>query len=127
MKNTIIILGLIGTATAAFGQTTPKQEKKIQQITQNGNNNVVQMSMQAAEGDTITPQTLTQTIIQDGDNLIHIESNATPDSLNKILENVAVDQKGKGNVVSVQGKSGKNNSVQVTQSGSGNSVSIKQN
>lgn len=122
MKNTLLILGLIGSATAAFGQST---EKPKQNIMQKGNGNVVKVEMTGTEGDTLSQQS--HTILQNGNNLIHIESNMSGDSLNKSLENVAVQQKGKNNVVSVQGTGGKNNTVNVVQSGSGNSVSIKQN
>lgn len=122
MKNTLLVLGLIGSATAAFGQSS---EKPNQKIMQKGNGNVVKVEMTGLEGDTLAPQS--RTILQNGNNLVHIESNMPGDSLNKVLENVAVEQKGKNNVVSVQGTGGKNNSVNVVQSGSGNSVSIKQN
>lgn len=126
MKNTIIILGLLGAATTAFGQTTEKKTKP-QQITQDGNNNVVKMNMRAVEGDTLTPETMTRTLTQKGNNLIHIESTMSPDSLAQTMENVAIEQKGKRNVISIDSKGGKGNSVQVSQSGSGNSVNIKQN
>jgi len=122
MKNTLLILGLIGSATTAFGQSA---EKPKQNIMQKGNGNVVSIEMNGPQGDTLSPQS--RTILQKGSNLVHIESNMPGDSLNKSLENVAVEQKGKNNVVSVQGTGGQNNTVNVVQSGSGNSVSIKQN
>lgn len=122
MKNTLLILSLISSASAAFGQSV---EKPKQNIMQKGNGNVVNIEMNGPEGDTLSPQS--RTILQNGNNLVHIESTMPGDSLNKSLENVAVEQKGKNNVVSVQGTGGKNNTVNIVQSGSGNSVSIKQN
>ncbi|MFB9295269.1 hypothetical protein [Persicitalea jodogahamensis] len=121
MKNTILILGLISSATAAFGQTTLKNN----QIVQKGNNNVFKMEMKGADGDTLSPRT--RVITQNGSNQILIDTVATSGSLEETMENVAVSQQGKKNVVSIKTKGGKGNTVQVTQSGSGNSVSIKQN
>ncbi len=121
MKNTLLILGLIGSATAAFGQTTPKNN----QIVQKGNNNVFKMEVKSNEGDTLSPRT--RVITQNGSNQILIDTTAMSGSLEETMENVAVSQRGKSNVVSIETKGGKGNSVQVTQSGSGNTVSIKQN
>ena len=121
MKNTLIILGLIGSATAAFGQTTPKSN----QITQSGHDNVFKMEVKGNDGDTLPSRT--RTIIQSGSNQILIDTTAISGLPDGVLENVAVDQRGKKNVVSIETKGGKGNSVQVTQSGSGNTVSIKQN
>ncbi len=121
MKNLIIILGLVGSATAAFGQTPAKPSP----IVQKGNNNVVKMEINSIDRDTLDRKT--RIISQHGDNQIHIESDSPLDSLRSTLENMAVEQRGKGNVVSVQSNGGKGNKVTVTQSGSGNTVSIKQN
>ena len=122
MKNTLILLvALVGSAAASFGQASPKS----QQIMQKGNKNVVKVEMNGSQGDTLIAPT--RTISQNGDNLIHIESTLPADSLAQAMKNVAVEQQGKGNVVSIKSTGGKGNTVQINQSGSGNSVSIKQN
>lgn len=122
MKNTLILLAaLLGSTVAAFGQTS----QKTQQIMQKGNKNVVKVEMNGTQGDTLVSPT--HMISQNGNNLIHIESTLPADSLARAMENVAVEQQGKGNVVSIKSTGGKGNTVQISQSGSGNSVSIKQN
>lgn len=121
MKNLMLLIGLIGSATTAFGQST----NKTSQIVQKGNKNVINMEVKGNGSDTLAAPT--RIITQHGNNQIHIESTTSPDSLNQVLENVAIEQQGKSNAVSIQSKGGKGNSVQITQSGSGNSISIKQN
>ncbi|WP_373514704.1 hypothetical protein [Persicitalea sp.] len=120
MKNTLLILGLIGSATAVSAQTTPQKN----QIVQQGNNNVFQLEVKGTPGDTL-PRT--RVITQNGTNQILIDTTAVSGSAEGVMENVAVEQRGKKNVVAIETKGGKGNSVQVTQSGSGNTVSIKQN
>ena len=117
----LIILGLIGSATAAFGQTPQKSK----QIVQHGNNNVFKMEVKGTDGDTLAPRT--RVITQNGTNQILIDTTAVAGSPEGVMENVAVDQRGKKNVIAIESKGGKGNSVQITQSGSGNTVSIKQN
>jgi hypothetical protein len=119
MKNVLIMLGLISSTTVAFGQA------KSSPIVQKGNNNVVKMEIKGNSPDTLGEKT--RIITQKGKNQIHIESTTTPDSLRTTLENVAIEQQGKGNVVSIESNAGKGNTVSVSQSGSGNTVSIKQN
>src|SRR5690606_36190141 len=104
MKNTLIILGLISSATAAFGQTTPKNN----QIVQKGNNNLFKMEVKGTDGDTLSPRT--RIITQKGSNQILIDTAATSGSLEESMENVAVSQRGKKNVVAIETKGGKGNS-----------------
>lgn len=121
MKNLLILFGLVGSASAASAQTTEKPA----QLTQQGEKNIINMNLKNSEGDTLSNHT--RIITQKGTNQILIEANTTPDSLNRMMENVAVEQSGKKNVVAIQSQGGKGNSVQISQSGSGNSISIKQN
>lgn len=121
MKNLLILLGLAGSATAAIGQTTEKPA----QLVQKGEKNVINMNLKDIEGDTLSNHT--RIITQQGTNQIHIEGNTTPDSLHTLMKNVAVNQSGKKNKVSIQSQGSKGNTVQISQSGSGNSITIKQN
>lgn len=121
MKNILILLGLVSSATVAIGQTAEKPA----QLVQKGENNAINMNLKSSESDTLSNHT--RIISQKGTNQIHIEANTTPDSLSTLMENITVEQKGKKNSVVIEGQGGKGNTVQISQSGSGNSVSIKQN
>ncbi|MPR35280.1 hypothetical protein [Salmonirosea aquatica] len=121
MKNILILLGLVGSATVASAQTAEKPS----QLVQKGEKNVINMNLKSTEGDSLSNHT--RIITQTGTNQIHIEGNTTPDSLRTLMENVAIEQAGQKNKVSIQSQGGKGNTVQISQSGSGNSISIKQN
>lgn len=121
MKNVLILLGLLGSATVAAAQTTGKTT----QLSQQGEKNVISMNLKNGESDTLANHT--RIVTQKGTNQIHIEANTSPDSLRTLMENVAVEQTGKNNRVSIKSEGGKGNTVQISQSGSGNSVTIKQN
>lgn len=120
MKKIMIFLGLVGSTTVAFGQAAQSPK-----ITQEGEKNTVNVKMQGGESDTLA--THTRIITQKGTNQVHIEAATTPDSLNRMLENVAINQEGKGNKVSITSGGGQGNTVQINQSGSKNSIIIKQN
>lgn len=121
MKNIMILIGLLGPASVALGQAVQTPTR----ITQEGEKNTVNMTMKGSEKDTLTNRT--RIITQKGTNQVHIEATTTPDSLNRMMENVAINQEGKGNKVSITSEGGNGNSVQINQSGSKNSITIKQN
>lgn len=121
MKNLLIFAGLFGSITAAFGQTRPN---KPTEIVQNGEKNEINMKLRASSSDTLSHQT--RIISQNGSNKLHIEATAPADTLNKMLENVMVEQEGKNNKVNISSVGAQGNSVQIRQSGSNNKVSINQ-
>lgn len=118
----MLLLGLIGgSATAATAQVAGDPT----QISQQGEKNVIKMEIKDTAHDTL--KTRTRVITQRGTNQIRIDTNTSPDSLQKLTENVAIDQTGKSNVVSIKSETSAGNSVQIRQSGSNNSITIKQN
>ncbi len=121
MKNLLIFAGLFGSVTAALGQARPNQPTEI---VQNGEKNEITMKLRASATDTLSNQT--RIISQNGSNTLHIETTAPADTLNKMLENVVVEQEGKNNKVNITSEGTKSNSVQIRQSGSNNKVTINQ-
>lgn len=120
MKNILILLGVLASATSVLGQNKPKPSE----MQQKGEHNSIQLEVKGATADTLVAKT--KIITQQGSNQIHIESNTPADSLHKTLENVAIEQEGKNNKVAITTEGTGTKTVQIRQSGSNNKVNIIQ-